>query len=210
MKTLLTLCLGMSLFGGCHTTFRHNAPTIDTLNAQAFTTTAPHVNLGNLYQNDLISMAVNTYQGVQENRAERRIRDGLRPEGVTTALTTSFGDALGSGPPFAYTSQPTADATLQMEVLSYGMEVPYIGAQGIFEYRIRVRAYRADGRQVYKARVSCSNAAGAPRDVSVAFGTVNNVRQLEEMSDAQIQTAFDKVAEWCAWEVVRKMRKHAG
>lgn len=207
MSVLQTVCLTL-LLSGCHATFKRNVGSINTVNAQSFTTAPPHVNLGNLYQNDIISLAVNTYQTLQENRAERRIREGLNPEGVTTALTSSFGDALGNGPPFGYTNGNTADATVQMEIQSYGMEVPYIGAQGVFEYRIRVRAYRADGRSIYKARTTCSNAAGAPRDVAVAFGTVNNVRQLEQMSDAQIQGAFDKVAEWCAWEVVRKMRKH--
>jgi len=198
------------LMTGCHTTYRRALGELDTVNAQAFTTSAPTVNLGSLYEDDLVAMTVNTYQGVQENRAERRIREALRPEGVTTALVSSFGDALGSGPPLQYTTSPTSDATIQLEVTHYGMEVPFLGAQGTFDYRIRVRGYREDGRPFYRTRVNCSNAAGAPRDVSVAFGTVNNVRQLEQMSDAQIQSAFEKVAEWCAWEVVRKMRKHAG
>ena len=195
---------------GCHTAFKKQLPNVQVVNAQAFTTTAPHVTLGNLYEDDLISRTVNTYQGIQRSRAEQRIREGLRPDGVATALVASFGDALGSGPPFSYSSASSAPATIQMEIQSYGMEVPYIGAQGIFEFQIRVRGYLANGQAFYRSRVSCSNAGGAPRDVSVAFGTVNNVHQLEVMSDAEIQAAFDKVAEWCGWEVVRKMRRHAG
>lgn len=197
-----------ALLVGCHSTFRRALPDIQTVNAQAFTTTPPHARLGRINDPTLLSAPINSYQGIQEARVEQRLRDALEPTGVTGSLVSGFGDALGSGPPFAFTTRDDADATVQIEVLSYGMEVPWLGAQGVFEYRLRVRAYRSDGRRIYSARATCSNAVGAPRDVAAAFGTVNNTQQLERMSDAQVQSAFDKVAEWCGWEVVRKMRVH--
>jgi hypothetical protein len=38
---------------------------------------------------------------------------------------------------------------------------------------------------------------------------VNNVRALNEMSDADIHAAFETIAFWCGQEVVLKMRRHA-
>jgi hypothetical protein len=118
-------------------------------------------------------------------------------------------EVLGDGPPFAYTDDKAA-ANLQLEVLSWGLLVPYLGAPGEFYYDLRVRIYKPDGERVYKTRMHCSTAAGSPPAESLVFGTVDNVKQLEQMSDEQIQDAFDAVARWCGGQLVSKMRRHAG
>lgn len=207
--------IGLLALTGCHATFRRHAPQIDSMRVQAFATTAPHVRLGRLQDPGLFSAAVDAYQGSQELRAERRLREAVEIGKINDALVSGVREALGDGPPFPYTDDPAAEATLQVEVLNYGLEVPFIGAQGTFEYDLRLRMYFEDPttsgipKRVYSARVNCNSAAGAPTEVSLAFGTVNNVRQVEQMNEDEIQDAFEVVAEWCAWEVVRKMRRHA-
>ena len=45
--------------------------------------------------------------------------------------------------------------------------------------------------------------------VSVATGTVDNVKQLERMTDAEIQQVFEGAARSCGRELVVRVRKHA-
>jgi len=205
----MRLLILVALLSGCHARFRAVAPSLTGVRAQAFTSVPPHVMLGQLRQPDLLTTAVNAYQGFQEERVAARLRDVVDVAGVNEVLVKGCAEALGDGPPFPYSDAPDAPATVQIEVVNYGLEVPEIGYRGTFNYDLRVRMYLDNGRQIYRSRIGCSSAAGAPPEIASALGVVNNVGQIGRMTDAQIQGAFEKVAEWCAWEVVRKLRRDA-
>lgn len=206
MKLLLVLVL----LSGCHARLKRAVPHMDDVRTQAFTTHEPIVRLGMLHDDGLVGAVVNTMQTAKGIKVARHIEDAVDIHGVNYALQEGIADGLQDGPPFAYTDARAADGTLQLEILAWGLVVPYLGAPGEFTYDVRVRLYDAKGRRLYRQRTRCETAAGAPPEVSMALGTVDNVRQLEEMSDEEIQAAFEQVASWCGLEIVRKLRKHAG
>ncbi len=202
---------------GCHAKFKKYAPTLGSVRTQVIVTGGPTVDLGEMEGSgtgdlgDAVAAVVNVVQAVKEVDLARRIADAVDVRQVNDAMEQSLADTLGSGPPFAWTAdEKSAGALLQVEVLSYGLQVPGIGLPGVFTYELRTRIYKPDGERVYSARTECSVDAGDPKAVSVALGAVNNARQIKEMSDEDIQAAFDSVAAYCGQELVRKMRKHAG
>lgn len=206
---------------GCHAKFKKAVPTIDDINVQVITTGGPYVELGKVWGTPdtgnsavnaalgIAAVAVNVAQTINEVDQTQRIYDAVDIDSVNGAVVDGLADTLGSGPPFAFTAED-ADATLQLEVLSYGLYVPYIGAPGEFTYDLRARMYKADGERVYKTRMSCEVGAGDPQASEVVLGVVNNIRQLEELTDAQINDAFATLAYYCGEKFLVKMRKHAG
>jgi len=200
---------------GCHAKFKKEAPTLGAVRVQVVMTGGPEVNLGKMYDYDdkgsaLISSVVNVVQSVKEIDQTKRIAQAVEIGKVNAAMKQGLGETLGGGPPFAYSDQEIAPATLQLEVMSYGLSVPYLGAPGEFTYDIRARIYKANGDRVYKARMNCTVGAGDPSAAAVVLGVVNNVKQLKEMTNAQIQETFEVTANYCGQQWVRKMRKHAG
>lgn len=212
---LLVLLLGTAVLGGCHAKFKKEAPNLGAVRTQVIITGGPYVQLGmvdNATGNtaaDVLATGVNLYQGVKGLEVSSRIQEAVDVDKVNYAFQEGIAETLRQGPPFAYTDDPNAPV-LQLELESYGLYVPYLGAPGEFTYDMRVRIYKQDGDRVYKSRVDCSTGAGAPEDVAVVLGTVNNVKQIKEMTDEQIQQSFDAIAKWCGAQLVAKMRKHAG
>lgn len=210
----LALLLLLPAALGCHAKFKKHAPDIDQVDAQVLINSGPTVYLGRLDSGDslvanLVDLAVNVSQAINEVEVANRIARAVDLQASNEALERGFARTLGDGPPFAYVLDG-APARVQMEIVDWGMTAPFLGARAQFDYTVRVRIYLADGERVYSSRTQCSTGAGAPPAVSQALGLVSNVKQLETMTDADIQAAFDAVSEWCGQEVVRKMRKHAG
>lgn len=210
-----SLALSLLALAGCHAKFKKEAPTLGAVRVQVLMTGGPEVNLGKMYNYDndaaaLVSTVVNTVQAVKEIDQTKRIAQAVQIDRVNEAMKQGLGQTLAGGPPFAYTDQENAPALLQLEVMSYGLSVPWLGAPGEFTYDIRARIYKANGDRVYRARMECTVGAGDPDAAAVVLGVVNNVKQLKEMSDAQIQETFEVTANWCGQQWVRKMRKHAG
>ncbi len=208
MLLLLPLALG------CHAKFKKNAPTLGQVDAQVLISSGPSVYLGRLNSGDslvanIVDLAVNVSQAINEVEVADRIVNAVDLQSTNEAMERGFAKTLGDGPPFAYVLAD-APATVQMEIIDWGMTAPFLGAQAQFDYTVRVRIYKADGERVYSSRTTCSTSAGAPPAVSRALGLVSNIKQIEQMTDEEIQSAFDVVGEWCGQEVTRKMRKHAG
>ena len=159
---------------------------------------------------DVAAIAVNVSQEIKEIDQTTRIYEAVDIYDVNDAMTMGLADTLGSGPPFAYSADSGTDATLQLEVLSYGLYVPYIGAPGEFTYTVRARMYRDSGERVYKKTLTCEVGAGSPGAGEMVLGVVNNIRELNEMTDEQINQAFADMAHYCGTRFVVKMRRHAG
>lgn len=209
MRTTL-LVLALLLLGGCNARFKKAIATMDDVKSEAYTRTRPNVQLGMLYGNDVVSAVVNTAQAVGSIAVERRIEKAVDPRHVAGALQAGLGDGLGSGPPFRLSQRPKADGLVEMSVLDWGMSVPHLGSPGVFYYRVRARVYVPSGRRIYHRRVTCSTGVGAPREVSMVLGTVNNVKQIREMSDDQIEHAFEVTAHWCGTVIAQRMRRAGG
>jgi hypothetical protein len=193
---------------GCHARFKKYVDQIDEVRPQVITQAGPSVSLGGAGGDDLASAVVNVVQGVRAMKAADRLASAVRIDGVNSAFAAGVVEALGSGPPFG--TSPDQDASLlQVEVVNYGLEAPVMGMAGTFNYDLRVSIYLPGGKKVYSAHHSCNVAFGDASAFSRAFGTVDNVRQLNEMSDDQIQEAFEWGARACGPQLVARMRKHA-
>ncbi len=217
MRQLAFAALALTLLPSCHAKFKKNAGTLGEVRVQTVLTGYPYVNLGKVYtdssDSDLAQIAaavVNTVQTVKQIDQTARIANAVHVGEVNRALEAGLAETLGEGPPFAFTDADDAPALLQIEVQSYGLNVPWLGAPGEFTYDMRMRIYKADGERVYNAWHSCEAGVGHPTAPEIVFSVVNNVRALNEMSDADIHAAFETIAFWCGQEVVLKMRRHAG
>lgn len=212
----MRILLLLPLLLGCHAKFKREAPGLGAVRTQVVTVGGPYVELGHVgveTDNALVAAAalvVNVAQEVQGMDLAGRIAGAVDVAAINRAFNDGVAQTLQSGPPFAYTEDPNAPATMQIEVLSYGMFVPYLGAPGVFTYDLRVRIYKRDGERVYKTRHSCEIGAGTPGIPEVVLGVVNNVREVKDMSDAEIQQSFSTLAAWCGQTFVARMRRHAG
>lgn len=215
MTRTLTL-LSLLFLVGCHAKFKREAPTLGEVRTQVLTTGGPYVQLGHVDAHTdnaivaLAAVAVNVAQEVQGVKLTDRIAKAVHIEDVNRGLEQGIAETLDQGPPFAWVDRKDANATLQIEVLSYGLTVPYLGAPGLFTYDMRARIYKKDGDRVYTTHHTCTIGAGSPGVAESVLGVVNNVRELQEMSDEQINEAFAIMAEACARSFVVKMRQHAG
>lgn len=216
IRALALFALLLPLATGCHAKFKKEAPTLGEVRVQMVTTGGPYVQLGQVdvpQQNPLAAVAavaVNVAQAVRGADLQERIAQAVDVDDVNHAFDEGVATTLDAGPPFAWTDRKDANATMQVEVLSYGLFVPYLGAPGVFTYDLRVRIYKKDGDRVYTTHHDCAVGAGTPGVGEVVLGIVDNVRQIDQMSDAQINDAFSTMARWCAQSFVVKMRRHAG
>lgn len=194
----------------CHAKFKKYAPTLGSVKVQVLTTGGPFVELGKVDNSNgsLVGGIVNVVQTVKSADLVPRIEAAVQVPQVNGALQDGLITTLGSGPPFG--SAPDAAPLLQLEVESYGLYVPYLGAPGQFTYTALATVYTGDGKRIYHHRLTCSTGVGDPSTAAVVLGTVNNVRQIDKMTDPEINQAFVDTARWCGQLFVTQMRKHAG
>lgn len=227
-----TLTLSMAVLMGCHGRFKKAAPGIDDIRLEVVTTSAPEVNLGKSVgplgavamaagsaddsglgwdeAAGAVGVVVDVAQEVKEAKQSKRLAKAISGDRQEAAMAEGVAEVLEGGVPFAVTTEDGADAVLQLEIVHLGLDVPAIGAQGHYSYTVKARMYDDRGKLVYKSRMHCTSAAGDPDALAVALGTVNNVKQLKDMSNKQIDKVFAQVAEDCGGDLARKMRKHAG
>lgn len=204
------LPLVMVLLLGCHAKFKKYASTLGTVKVQVVNTGGPYVQLGKVYtdQPNLLTDVVNIVQDVRGLDLTTRIARAVQVAEVNDALASGYIETMGSGPPFG--TAPDAQALLQLEVESYGMYVPYLGAPGQFTYTARAVVYKADGERIYRHRMTCTAGVGDPNLAAVVLGAVNNAKQLDKLSDPEINAIFLDTARWCGSRFVLMMRQHAG
>ena len=207
MRASLCLVL-LSTTAGCHARFKKNVGSIDDVRPQILVGTGPSVVLGGASGTDVVSSVVNVVQAVRSIDAAGRLAEAVDVEGVNSSFASGLERALGEGPPFG-TSSDRAASLLEVEVVSYGLEAPVMGMAGTFNYDLHVSIYLPDGKKVYNTHQSCNVGFGQASAVSQALGTVNNVKQLDQMSDAEVQAVFEGAAAMCGEQLVMRMRKHA-
>ena len=211
MRFFLTLLL--LPLAACHPIFKREAPTLGAVRPQVVLTGGPYVQLGHVENPNgavgLVGTVVNIVQDVKSVNLAERVERAVQIPDVNAAFVDSLVKTLGEGPPFGTTTDPKAPL-LQLEVQSYGLEVPYLGAPGEFVYNLRARIYKPDGKRVYVAYFNCAIGAGDPSVPEVVFGVVNNVQTINDMTDAELNQSFLTIADYCGQQVVLKMRKHAG
>jgi hypothetical protein len=157
----------------------------------------------------LVGAVINTVQTVKSIEQTDRIAKAVNAEAVSHALVDGVRDTLGSGPPFAYTDDPSAPL-MQIGVQSYGLMVPYLGAPGVFTYNLEVDIYTKEGKHIYHNQVDCIADAASDDPVEEVLSIVDNVAKLDAMSDAEINDAFVAIGRWCGAQLVTTMRRHAG
>jgi hypothetical protein len=209
MRSVVPLLVMMVVMGGCHQRFKKNVASLGEVRPQVLVTTGPSVLLGGAAGDGLVAAAVNITQAVKSVNTADRLAQAVDIDRVNSAFAESLVQALGAGPPFGTTPDPNA-SVLQVEVVSYGLEAPAMGLQGTFNYDLHVSIFKPDGSKVYNAQQGCNVPFGEASALSQALGTVNNVKQINEMTDEQIQEAFEGAAAGCGQQLVMRMRQHAG
>jgi hypothetical protein len=210
---------------GCYATFHKNAPDLQQVRVQVVLSGEPDVNLGKFDQqnqgpvsrvpqnaeNMMDAQAMEAEQTADEIDLERALAHRVTPEPLTEKMTQGLLDTMQDGQPFALTTDPQVKHTLQIDVTRYGLSVPYIGAPGEFVFDVQARLTRGDtGKLVYSTSLRCDTDAGDPTASSVALDAVDHVREIERMSDEELQAAFDDMAYYCGTYFASRMRKHAG
>lgn len=208
-RTALSLILLPGLLTGCHAKFKEAAPTLGAVQTEVYTVGSPFVSLGHSSDESVVGAVINVVQTVRSVSQTERIAGAVNVEQVNAEFERSLAAALGDGPPFGWTESKDAPL-LQLEVTAWGLEVPYLGAPGYFTYSMNVRIYQPDGERVYSSYITCDVNAGSPDLTAEVLGVVNNVKQLNDMTDGQINDAFLTVARWCGQDLVLQMRRHAG
>lgn len=199
----------LALLGGCHARFKKHVDQIDLVRPQILVSGGPMVEMGGAdTESDVVDAVVGVVQGVRGIQAAERIAGAVKIDKVNRGFVRGLTKALGDGPPFGTTPEQ-GGPLLQVEVLGYGLVVPVMGMPGYFTYDTRVEIYLKNGDKVYKTRHTCSVPFGDAMPISVATGTVDNVKQLEQMSDAEIQDVFEEASRACGEDLVVKMRDHA-
>ncbi|MEQ1564628.1 MAG: hypothetical protein ABMA64_03235 [Myxococcota bacterium] len=206
MRTLALLVAVMSL-AGCHSRFKKYVNQIDAVKPRVVVTTGPSVTLGGATGDDLVSGVVNVVQGIRSIEAANRLAEAVDIQGVNKGLGRGFRKALGDGPPFTASNDDSA-ATMSIEVEDYGLESGAIGMQGVFNYNLHIEIFLPEGKKVYNSRLRCAVGFGDASALSQVLGTVDNVKQLNQMTDAQIQETFENAASMCAEELVMMIRRH--
>jgi hypothetical protein len=205
----MSLALAVGFGGGCHAKFKREAPGLGAVRTHVVISGGPYVQLGQAQGDSLAAAVVNVVQAVKSAELAPKIAASVRIDDVNYAMQEGVRDTLGDGPPFTYTTNDAAPM-LQLEVMSYGLYVPTLGAPGEFAYDVRVRIYKPDGDRVYSTRLRCATGAGDPEAVEVVFQVVNNSRALKDMSPEEIHNSFAEIARWCGTRLVIRMRRHAG
>lgn len=200
--------LVVALLGGCHARFKKYVGSIDSVRPEVIVTTGPSVALGGVGDDSLVGDVVNVVQAVRSIDAAQHLSEVVDIQGVNQRFTEGLHDAIGSGPPFPVSDSPQA-ALLQVEVVDYGLKSPMMGVAGVFNYDLHLEIYLPGGKKVYNAHQSCSVGFGDASALSQAIGTVNNVKQLKDMSDREVQKTFENAAALCGQQVAMKIRKHA-
>jgi hypothetical protein len=210
---------------GCHAAFHKNAPDLDQVRVQVVLSGEPDVDLGKFDQqnqgvvsrvpqnaeNMMDAQAMEAEQTADEIDLERALARRVTPQPLTEKMTQGMLDTMKDGRPFALTTDAQVQNTLQIDVTSYGLSVPYIGATGEFVFDVEARLTRGDtGKLVYSTSLRCDTEAGDPMASSVALDAVDHVREIEQMSDDELQAAFNDMAYYCGTYVATRMRKHAG
>lgn len=224
-----TWMLGAALAAmvGCHGKFKREVGSIADVKLQVVTAAGPSATLGKVgyfgdptpesrkeAAADAVGVAAatvfNVVQAVKEAEIRERIARAVDIGVTNSAMLTGVASTLGSGPPFEVVGMNESANVLQFEVLDWGLQVPAVGVQGSFTYRIRARLYKEGGDRVYSSRMTCDIAAGSPGATAQALLLVNNARQIKQMSDEELQAAFDAMAEYCGSVFVARLRRHAG
>ena len=209
---------------GCHATFHKNAPDLHQVRVQVTMSGEPDVDLGKFDQqnqgpvsrtpqagNMMEAQAMDAEQTATEMDLERALAHRVAPHPLTEKMTQGLLDTMQNGPPFALTTDPQVKSTLQIDVTSYGLSVPYIGAPGEFVFDVRARLTRGDnGKVVYSTSLRCDTEAGDPMASARALDAVDHVREIQRMSDEEHQAAFNDMAYYCGTYFATRMRKHAG
>lgn len=208
MRNTLVLLLGAALMAGCHGRFKRAAPNLGAVSVDMVAARGPSVALPMVGGDSPVSAAVNITQMVRQGNIAAHIAEKVDPEQVNQAFADGFAQALDDGPPFAFA--PDAKNVLQFELVDWGMEIYGPFSPGVFNYDLRVRGYRGDGKLFYKTRVRCATDAGTQGwSEMTPFGD-NNPNRIKNLPAEDVQRIFDATAADCARQALLIVRQHAG
>lgn len=199
----------------CHARFKKFARTADVVQMQAVVSGTANVNLAESGGNRsgtlveaVMDSAVGAAAQVKSGQVRKRLVSVMSPQKVRDMVQHDAVELLGDGPPFASAGEPV-DGTIQIEIISYGIQQS--GGGPSFYANYRIRGYRADnGKKMYKTSASCSDRAFyTPNTLGNIVGTAATIAHLDGMTDEELSATIEAVVQRCTGLVIAKMRKHA-
>jgi len=206
MRTVCWMALVGLMTSGCHAKFKKNASLLGDVQPQVVVAGGPTALLqgGDASASGVVVTAVQIFRA---SKARDRLQEAVDVDHVSNAFVAGLDDGLSSGIPFGLTGAQDAPV-LQVEVISWGLEAPQMGRQGALTYRLRIRAYDRDARRVYATRHDCAVGFGDAPGISHALGTVDNVKQLNKLSNAELQQIYEAGARACGEQLAVRIRRH--
>lgn len=216
-RFVIALLAGMLFISAssCHARFKKFARTADVVHMQAVVSGTATVNLaesgGNstgTFAEAVMDGAVGAAAQIKSGQVRKRLVAIMNPDQVREMVQADATNLLGDGPPFAGHGEPK-DGTVQIEILSYGIEQS--GGGPAFFANYRIRGYRADnGKKMYKTSASCSDRAfWTPNTPGNVVGTAATIAHIDGMTDEELRATIEAVVQRCTSQVIAKMRKHA-
>lgn len=208
IRSLLHFALLLSITG-CHARYKRLAPSIDAVRTEVAVNNGPTVTLPyvqGVSQDDPIAAVVNITQAVRSVNTAAHLGRKVDPDQVNDVFQQQFAMELAATP---FRHDPGAGDVLRFELVDWGLEVPTVNSPGVFNYRLRVRGYRADGSKFYRGSVNCVMDAGTSGWIEMTPFGDNNPNRIKNLTAAEVQEIFDATAADCAGWTVDQLRRQA-
>jgi len=199
----------LMVLGGCHGRWVKAAPGIDTAELRVNVNGDAQVELGTVDDGGLVGAIINVAQAVKSADQTQRLRNAIQKKDMKAGFYRGLSSGLGEGPPASIADSGDTDALIVLNVRRYGMYVQNLGDPGTLDVIAKLKIYNKASERIYGKRLRCRTTFGDPALASVLFSTVNNVKQLKQMSDAEVNQTFVGIAEYCGDRFAMKMRQHA-
>ncbi len=153
---------------------------------------------------DLTNGIINIVRAVRAGAMEQRLEGAADLELIEQELLGGLREAFVGDA--AITRDPAAPL-LRLELDSLSLHVPEPGTRGWFEAIVIAEVYDVEGDRRCRRSATCHAEVGAPAeldartDLEAYAEVVDNRRELEAMSDAEIRAAFGQAARECAQTV---------
>lgn len=222
MRSPSTLILLGIFSAGCHAPFKAALPGIDSVVTEATAREKPFVSLG--YGNSpfmrwdlgvpysavtpvtdplgvmpLVDLVIEIVEGAHETRLRPLIGDAVAVDDLAPALHASLVEHLDEGAPFTHGDGDRA-GRLELEIMRYGMYVPYVGGPGEFQVAVRTKVFDTEGARVYRGRAVCG--------VHDAALVKNSAKVLKTLEPDRVHAGVVAAARACGETVVAKLLRH--
>lgn len=200
---------------GCNNKIKKYADKIQSMSVyQATSATRPSVDLGhwdlplddkgNPIPGETAESVANAVIDAFSIELAGRVDREINPERLTEALVASATDAMNQRGP--YPVDPQSRWQLQLTLFSYGLDGGVHSDATAF-VAIDAEVFGPKGKRIWRRQVSCADRVGPSLPSGGVAQTAVNMAALAKISDRELRSVFDSVADRCGAEVVDHLRQ---